>query len=776
MSVLNQLDIIIRREKQCNVALCPCLKELINVLDGAEYSLQLALEFVQGVCVVLSDHHCRLVDVAAEQLLRHLVENKDVLRDAKDAIAHLKYLTAFPLAVYSMDSLRDRIRFCSSVRPPKGTEFRPTGDFGRWFKVRLMDKRRWNAHLWMSWFQLKRNSPVVDESFVKECFVKHRAQLTRTDPCPDGGIDVVDSLGNARLVDPLDLIAPELDACVEGLNKMNYDLRGCSPKRTACFERTRGTLGQLGHVSEILNDFCHRDKPGPWRHLYRPDLWKMEYRPWVGGLQPAYNVIIRHFFVEKMFSRLIDPSDLLMDDSETFPFAEICGVLEPLKVRTISKGPGLDYWMCKPLQESLHTSLRRIPCFRLIGRPITATDVVDTFQERFLASVDYSGATDAVSQKLGYRILQYILLRSYLHPSLVELGLRSFGPHILRYPSRFSIPAAMQNNGQLMGSIMSFPILCLLNLITLRAAEYTTDFHPLDPLINGDDMAYSCPTTLFWEYQGYYANQIGLIPSVGKCYLSEHCATMNSVLFTRSGSRICQMDYCPVGLIHGKHKVGVRDTEEREEEEGTGLSGCLNVVISGSRSPKLMTERFLSYNRLALNSECKGRNIFLPFCLGGLGVSPPPRFKIRYTKAQLAEAHRNWQSYKVDHLRVGTRIGPRCWDEEKLSSPNIVEYHWTAKMLDDKPFQTRRWLRSDGELLSRSQIAKIAALDVFEVKRRFGLGTLNHPKGCEQAPKISVPRAPQPVVSRDCTDEHEHEVVDPLVFATWTIWDPPWDP
>lgn len=776
MSVIHQLDILIRREKQCNVALCPGLKELINVLDGAEYSIQLALEFVQGVCVVLSDHHCRLVDVAAEQLLRHLVENKDVLLNAKDAIAHLKYLTAFPLAIYAMDSLRDRIRFCCSVKPPKGTEFRPKGDFGRWFKVRLMDKRPWNAHLWMSWFQLKRNSPVVDDSFVKECFEKHRAQLVRPDPCPEGGIDVVDSFGNERLVDPLDLIAPELDACVVGLNKMNYDLRGCSPKRTACYERTRGTLGQLGYVTSVLNDFCPRDKAGPWRHLYRPDLWKIEYRPWIGGLQPAYNVIIKHYFVEKMFTRLLDPSDLLFDDSETLPFAEICGVLEPLKVRTISKGPGLDYWMCKPLQESLHTSLRQMPCFRLIGRPITATDVQDTFQDRYLASVDYSGATDAVSQRLGYRILQYILLRSYLHPSLVELGLRTFGPHILKYPRRFSIQPAKQNNGQLMGSIMSFPILCLLNLVTLRAAEYSTGFHPVDPLINGDDMAYSCPSTLFWEYQGHYANQIGLIPSLGKCYLSEHCATMNSVLFTRKGRQIRQMDYCPVGLIHGKHKVSVKNTEDSEEEEGTGLSGCLSVIIAGSRSPTKMTKRFLSYNRFALNSECKGRNIFLPFFLGGMGVSPPPRFKIRISKAQLAEANRNWQSYKQEHLRVSARIGPRAVDEQELERPETIEYHWTAKMLDDKPFQTRRWLRVEGELLSRSQIARYSSLEVFEVKRRSGSKTLNPPKGCEQAPKISVPRATQPVVSRDCTEEQEHDVIDPLEFATWTPWDPPWDP
>jgi hypothetical protein len=88
-------------------------------------------------------------------------------------------------------------------------------------------------------------------------------------------------------------------------------------------------------------------------------------------------------------------------------------------------------------------------------------------------------------------------------------------------------------NGQLMGSILSFPILCLANLAVYL--ETTTDYQRgwsdkrrlSSVLINGDDMLYVAPESL-WDVHKWVASQVGLELSVGKAYCHDVYANVNS--------------------------------------------------------------------------------------------------------------------------------------------------------------------------------------------------------------------------------------------------------
>jgi len=130
-------------------------------------------------------------------------------------------------------------------------------------------------------------------------------------------------------------------------------------------------------------------------------------------------------------------------------------------------------------------------------------------------SVDYSAATDQLSWKYSGAIFRYIT--QDLDDVHRERALSVLGPHSLHYPDSTGVPVykGEQTNGQLMGSILSFPILCLANLGVYL--EVTDDHQSNWPhhqrlssvLVNGDDMLYAAPVSL-WERHIETAGKVGL--------------------------------------------------------------------------------------------------------------------------------------------------------------------------------------------------------------------------------------------------------------------------
>jgi hypothetical protein len=124
-----------------------------------------------------------------------------------------------------------------------------------------------------------------------------------------------------------------------------------------------------------------------------------------------------------------------------------------------------------------------------------------------------------------------------------EHALSVLGLHDIEYPmtedpktGKFRLtkdeftPGNMEN-GQLMGGILSFPILCLANLgLYLEVIGNLVDDPLNHVLINGDDMLYSAPIEL-WSRHERLGAILGLKMTVGKAYHHYSYANMNSASF-----------------------------------------------------------------------------------------------------------------------------------------------------------------------------------------------------------------------------------------------------
>jgi hypothetical protein len=245
----------------------------------------------------------------------------------------------------------------------------------------------------------------------------------------------------------------------------------------------------------------------------------------------------------------------------------IQGVVEPLKVRVISKGPALPYYSQKPLQKAMHAAIRTMPCFRLTGQTFDPTMLFDLRSDiepdcQWM-SIDYSAATDGLSWAYSGRILQEVVGGLPLIDQMRAFSV--LGPHMLHYPKDCVAPG-LQQNGQLMGSPLSFPILCLANLGVYLLANLErfktlgwTDDQILDHVLcNGDDMLYAAPKPI-WDKHVAIGQAIGLAMSPGKAYVHPSYSNINSVschFDLRSGdSTPWQVNFLNSGLYFGQHKV-----------------------------------------------------------------------------------------------------------------------------------------------------------------------------------------------------------------------------
>ena len=386
----------------------------------------------------------------------------------------------------------------------------------------------------------------------------------------------------------------------------------------------------------------------------------MEYKPWIA----------RHR-CQAVLSVYETPGRLEWESLINSPLSSgylnctIQAVLEPMKVRVISKGEALPYYLTKVIQESLHTTLRKIPCFRLIGRPFCQTDLLDLVKKAPVGSewfsIDYSAATDGLSWKYSGKIFESII--SVLPEDLRETCMQVLGPHRLHYPvhgdRKVGEFRGVMKRGQLMGSILSFPILCLANLgvylatIDQVASSWAISETLNHVLINGDDMLYAAPPSL-WKVHEETGRRVGLNLSVGKAYHHKVYSNINSIACHYDLDRADRVlprriDFLNVGLLFGQHKVQSKDGQATSHHETQGSIPCLSEVLQGCfRNRAGICSLYMNLHRegIQMDSLCQlitrdswrvrtfTRNIFLPISVGGLGIKAPKGFKYRISPIQ----------------------------------------------------------------------------------------------------------------------------------------------
>jgi len=209
--------------------------------------------------------------------------------------------------------------------------------------------------------------------------------------------------------------------------------------------------------------------------------------------------------------------------------------------------------------------------------------------------------------------------------------------------------------GQMMGHILSFPLLCLINKAVSCMAL------PPDRFIrvNGDDVLFAASPREYREWEIHTKN-VGLKKSVGKNYYSRDMAMINSevYLWSKSTNRLERISVPNVGLLGYAQEF--YDDKGKQILPIEQLSGILTEfwkgVPEGSQRAALALVRH-RYERLL--SSFPG-SLFGPKSLGNMGLPIGPCFK-GYTRYQLRhmEAHRKglfsiWEGTRSDYSAIET--------------------------------------------------------------------------------------------------------------------------
>lgn len=291
-------------------------------------------------------------------------------------------------------------------------------------------------------------------------------------------------------------------------------------------------------------------------------------------------------------------------------------VKEPLKVRTITAGEA-ETRCLKPLQRAMHSYLGTKKQFRLTHGTKFLEQVYGNISEcrkdpkllqaalsklnmdgldLVYCSGDYESATDNFILECGSVILKQAL-KFVDHEPTREWAMKEVSSHIVHYPRSSHLRPIVQTNGQLMGSLLSFPLLCLVNDATAILAGASSDQY----LINGDDIVLRVERKVADQWKEI-APRLGLSLSLGKTFFDRDFGTVNSQLFYKGEM-----------LSTGKLKLASR--------RASILGECyrdLQRIFMNEENSEYLRSIFLKINRPALKKTFESLDV--PTSHGGLGI------------------------------------------------------------------------------------------------------------------------------------------------------------
>lgn len=327
------------------------------------------------------------------------------------------------------------------------------------------------------------------------------------------------------------------------------------------------------------------------------------------------------------------------------------GLLEPLKVRVITTGDAAYSCYLEPLRKKVHDYLREIPCLFPLGRPRIEESDLEVLHEKetklglnftHWVSGDYAAATDNLNMNATLQCIEIILQKLGREEDIGILR-RSLTETQLKYPNQDHLNC-QQVNGQLMGNPMSFPILCLVNLIGYWSSleEYLqapVDVNDLPVMINGDDILFRADQ----EFHDLWVDKVrslGFSLSVGKYYFHRRVATLNSQFFLDGK----EVGYFNPGLLFKDYGY----SGNKKKSHYLPLEQILSELLKGSWNRERSWTQFKHYWGSQLFEATSGGllNIFLPRSAGGLGCqSYGVKHQVTKTQKYLAWAlhrHQNW--------------------------------------------------------------------------------------------------------------------------------------
>jgi hypothetical protein len=316
------------------------------------------------------------------------------------------------------------------------------------------------------------------------------------------------------------------------------------------------------------------------------------------------------------------------------PICRVVPLKEPLKVRIITAGEK-DTKVLQPFQSAMWTALGHYEEFCLTNGVKELEDyreetlpwinrieskiqkILQESKERerltgvpeYWLSGDYTAATDNFPMSCTNALIEGILSH-ITHQPTKDYVRWEISPHELLYP--MNIGPGNQTSGQLMGSLLSFPLLCLLNVHTLR----TSGFSPGSFLVNGDDVVARGTLEQIDRWRKF-APTIGLELSLGKNFIDPEFCTVNSQLFYEG-------EHMPTGKL---------STQTRSN---CTLSYCFAESQFYYGASQTMREIFVKRNYRGLRKT--PRSLLLSKDFGGLGyrntidIFPDERYDMKLMK------------------------------------------------------------------------------------------------------------------------------------------------
>jgi len=361
-----------------------------------------------------------------------------------------------------------------------------------------------------------------------------------------------------------------------------------------------------------------------------------------------------------------DPDDfheLMTKSREVALLASACeatpvALTEPFKVRVITRGCAHHYQVARRWQRRISPLLGGHPTMSLTRGPITQNHL-DWFTARlshrftqgetFLVSGDYEAATDHLDPEYSTYALGVLLDRLGVPLDDQIILRRALVGHQLHCGEEVK----KQEWGQLMGSPISFPILCILNVAVTRLAMDCDDrgiglddlcSQPYRPsrqlrdyplLVNGDDVGFeSSPAG--YELWKLLTAAVGLKFSLGKNYTSRDFLILNSALhqmhheadyFGQARPRLENIPFLQCRLLWGTERsVSTRSQDASSEREAL----YRDAFSTGAMAQDLCSDfpdrkewivsRIIRRQRTRLQGVPSGMSWFLPRQLGGVGL------------------------------------------------------------------------------------------------------------------------------------------------------------
>jgi len=440
-----------------------------------------------------------------------------------------------------------------------------------------------------------------------------------------------------------------------------------------------------------------------------------------------------------------------VDQEAKMFLASPIAICEPLKVRVVTCGPAVSYWLLRPVQQFFWQALKEHPCFTLVGQPASAA-IMERLgfcdEGEVYVSADYKAATDNLLSRYCQYAAERACRKVRMPYWLTSLTVRALIGHYLDYEEMEDIGDGLsrkffrqQRNGQLMGSPVSFPFLNLLNAAYCRAAIledrvrslsspswaevdqiFNTTLRELRLLCNGDDAAFTATLNAFKIWQDL-AKFGGLEPSMGKTYVSAWWVQINSQIFRRLLGRFESVPFINLG------HVGPYDPKGGKLRTWRDLGSLSDEFLGAFPKEEMPTAAmwFIRDHRSLLDDVPEGMNWFLPKHLGGTGlfhkavvrgdlVLDPGRFSFR--QLELANLLKSDRSQFIDPGRpqaqmqarwqqvAKTKIIPYCHSVVKTSS---IPDEWSAWIPDPTSITSHLWRNpwNDGKWDSGYDLVKL---------------------------------------------------------------------